>query len=562
VNERGQPVEDAAVMAIQVGTNDRSGALSQRSVQSDRDGNFLIDALPPAPYTLRVSVPGYVAAAGSLDEGGRPRHFRPGDWPTISLTLGGVITGTVTDINGDPLAALRIKATRIKDTEGRTVPIRVINVDQLLLFAEFRTDDRGIYRIWGLEPGIYVVSASTAGLIPFPIDVFGSGAPVFHPSGGREGAAEVSLAAGQEVSGVDIRFREASGHSISGSAMTSVVSAGFGDMGVVALSRVGSTVMESMTFALPQEGALRFSFNGVADGDYNLVAMNGGADGSAAISAPRRVTVKGADVRGVDLLLSPLASLSGRVVAEPAPEAIKGLCKSIGGPLQETVVAAQSNQRDKLPNDGLVGLLLGMSLETAPDEQGEFQLRSVPAGSYHLRVTPPGDYYFVRSITLTGASRSSDEPGKRGLVIQPGEKRSGLTVTLAPGAASFSGRVVPESEKTPLPRDLIVHLIPAEPDQADNTLRYFESAADNRDSKFMLSNVAPGRYWILVREQQSASEEPIARPLAWDRKAREGLRADAQAVNQSIELQPCQKVVDVKARFKPSTTKPASLPKQ
>lgn len=57
-----------------------------------------------------------------------------------------------------------------------------------------------------------------------------------------------------------------------------------------------------------------FQLNGVSDGDYEISAIGGGPEMVA--SSARHVSVKGADVTGIELVLAPLASISGRVNIE------------------------------------------------------------------------------------------------------------------------------------------------------------------------------------------------------------------------------------------------------
>ncbi|HEU4386384.1 MAG TPA: carboxypeptidase-like regulatory domain-containing protein [Blastocatellia bacterium] len=557
VGDDGKSIDNATVIATPLnrGTNRMTAVLNFQSVETDGNGNFVLGGLSQTAYSLRVSAPGYTAAPGAIEEEGRPRHFRPGDSITINMTKGGVITGTVTGPSGEPVVAMRMKATRIRDTEGRPVLSTPVDIQEDLL-DESKTDDRGIYRLWGLDPGTYIVAAGGANLFPFQIESNVAAALTYHPSSGRAGAGEVTVAAGQEVSGIDIRWRDLTTHSISGTVLTSLTPRGLGDAAIVALCQRGSTALEAMAIVVPKDGALQYVIPGVSDGDYDVTAVKNTGE-SASVSLPRSVTVKGADVTGVDLALSPLATLSGKVVAEPPTDELTTACKTPGGPIAETVVAARSTERDNTLADGFLNLLGGTNAETTPNEQGEFEVRSLRPGPYRLEVIPPGDYFFVRSITTPGAGgRINDEPGKRGITIRPGENVSGFTATLAPGAASVFGRVLPENERTPIPLGLRAYLIPAETDQSDNVLRYYESRVADKGSTFSMSNLAPGRYWVVVLERGTKNEEGGWRPAAWDRRSRERLRAVAQNANQVVELRPCQKVADLAVKAKPFPNEP------
>src|SRR5262249_56752674 len=77
------------------------------------------------------------------------------------------------------------------------------------------TDDGGVYRLYGLSPGTYVVfTRNSFHAIASPYD---KDAPTYYPSSTRETAAEVTVTSGGEASGVDIRYRGERGHAVSGS---------------------------------------------------------------------------------------------------------------------------------------------------------------------------------------------------------------------------------------------------------------------------------------------------------------------------------------------------------
>ena len=74
-----------------------------------------------------------------------------------------------------------------------------------------------------------------------------------------------------------------------------------------------------------------------------------------------------------------------------------------------------------------------------------------------------------------------------------------------------------------------VHLVPAEPESAEAILRYFEANV-SPDGSFTLTNLQPGKYWLVGRET-SDSEQAVANPtpLAWDAGARTSLRFEGEA---------------------------------
>src|SRR4029078_5895333 len=99
------------------------------------------------------------------------------------------------------------------------------------------------------------------------------------------------------------------------------------------------------------DGARGFSFTGLGDGDYDIVAQELASNPNAnttpvfSVSEPKRVSGRGADVTGIELSTKPLSSISGKIALEPtkAPE-----CQGKRPPLfAEMVVRLQKPETDK-----------------------------------------------------------------------------------------------------------------------------------------------------------------------------------------------------------------------
>jgi hypothetical protein len=182
-----------------------SGAGSSPGVTIDEAGNFRVSGLAPGSYWLNIILRGYVRVPDP-GSGNQPSGtYRPGDVVTIRMVKGGVITGRVTNSQGEPVIAARVQALRVATPEGnpwRDTPA-----------SERQTDDRGVYRLYGLMPGSYllIVSGNSSLVPPHKLD-----APTFYPSARREAAEEVTVRLGEEVSGIDIRYRGEPGLIVSG----------------------------------------------------------------------------------------------------------------------------------------------------------------------------------------------------------------------------------------------------------------------------------------------------------------------------------------------------------
>ncbi len=124
------------------------------------DGRYQITNLTPGAYRISVYAPAYVIEGESRlsYEYGKTVDIAEGDNIEnldFSLTRGAVITGKVTDAYGKPVIAAGVGAFRL-DPQGKRDNAAA---SQML---RCQTDDRGAYRIFGLESGRYIVSVGAS----------------------------------------------------------------------------------------------------------------------------------------------------------------------------------------------------------------------------------------------------------------------------------------------------------------------------------------------------------------------------------------------------------------
>jgi hypothetical protein len=355
---------------------------------------------------------------------------------------------------------------------------------------------------------------------------------------------------GEEISGIDIRYRGDSGFAISGKVTGTTGTnalAGLQSTALVVLKRPDADDAISATIAIPGAGQSNFGFYGVPNGEYEVVAAQIGLnEENQSAAAPRRITVNGADQSGVELALTPLASIKGRVVAEkPATAEARTAAAKCANPresqLDEIVVL---NRKDDLnPKPELDLAVLGVNAPAVADQQGAFTLRGLTAGRYRIAARLPDTSWYLKALTLTPANPALPDPARNGLPVKSGEKLTGLTLTVAVGAASLKGTVKPAAGAK-LPARLRVFLVPAEPVAKDDLLLFAEVEAES-NGLFSFGQIAPGKYLLLARAVlESKSPDKPARPLAWDVAERAKLRKEAEAVNAPntvVELKACQR---------------------
>ncbi|HEY0406671.1 MAG TPA: carboxypeptidase-like regulatory domain-containing protein [Pyrinomonadaceae bacterium] len=540
VTDDGHPVANAAIFVYAVGAN-----VPPTGDTTDVEGKFQVKELRPAAYSVQANAPGYVASDAGAESGAQ-RFYHVGESVNLTMVKGGVITGTVTNAEGEAIVGAAVRAFRVRaPSESRAAIFRYSNARM--------TDDRGVYRLYGLEPGVYVLAVGGSGAQFYgPLNAYDSDAPTYYPSATRDTAAELTVHAGEELNGIDVRYRGERGHTISGFASGNTGDAGLGyNTTTLTLFQGTSSTPESFTFTGSEENNRSFAFDGVPDGDFTLTALRGlGNTGELAV-ATRKVSVRGADVNGLELKLEPLGALTGTVVLEPPPKANCAVTRASA--VTEIVLTARRDEKEKEKENVVPPYL--RRLPAAPNDKGEFKLLNLIGGNYRLDVQLPGDDLYVRSIAMPVAAASVAQAGAKTaaqskqvvpgrFALKNGERINGVTINIAQGAAALHGRVASAAEGVALPARLRLHLVPVEPERATDTLRYMEAAIE-KDGLFAFGGIAPGRYWLVARiDAGSESVGAEQRAVASDAGERDKLRALAESAGVKIELQPCQRLAD------------------
>ena len=540
VADDGRPVVNAMLMAQAI-----NGQPSARPAQVDAEGKFSFDELPLAAYVVFAMAPGYIDEAMSTgDPNDWPRHLI-GSQLKIKMIKGGVITGKVTNSKGDPIVGVPVHAMSLNDP--------VWSPTDFLGGGGAESDDRGIYRIYGLRPGPYVVSAGGPGQFGFArSNGFDLDVPTYYPAATRDTAIPVVVRSGDETAGIDIKYVGGEGHRVSGFVVGGInagASAASGAI-VIFLSHAGTQSVLSMALSSPIDQSRAFGFNGVADGEYDLFAtFQTGQQTDALLVATKRVTVRGGDVTGVELTLAPLASIAGAIMLDPIKPEDK--CDERGSQLIETIFAARRDDPRKSGSQMMTRMLAGLG--GILNAKGEFIARNLDAGRYRFEIKLPTDAWYVRVINVpvavaappaNAAKPNQSSPWQGTVTIKSGQQVSGVSIMVGQDAAGLRGRVTATPEGAALPTDLRVHLVPADREQANDVLRYSETTITS-DGSFAFSNIAPGRYLIIARVEPSAETTGASpRSSAWDPATRAKLRQDAEAVKVVVDLKPCERLKD------------------
>lgn len=517
IGEGGKPVSNATVWVRRAGPRS-----SGSSVRPGLDGSFRSEDLEPGVYNLYVNAPACV-----MDHDSIPVVARPGDDVTLRLVRGGVITGRVTDADGEPTVSIPVRAKRLRDDRGR--PLRSD------ILTETSTDDRGEYRLYGVPGGTYVVMAGGKSDYVYTASIYTFDAPTYHPSATLDTAVPVAVQPGQEITGVDIRYRSLSGHRVTGRIERPALAVKGG--AVARLMAPDGTHIAYEGANPTGDGSWTFQLDGVPDGEYLLWGAVTDENVALAGSATQRIIVRGADVTDLSLTLVPYGAMAGTIAIEPGdlPEA----CAK--APPHAVAETSFNIRRETKGETDAIRAQSGYPLEV--DEKGAFVQRGMRPGKYWFVATIPADLY-VKAMSLgppPPAARARAAP-LEAMTLMPGKTVSGVRIVIARGAAAVRGRVVFGDRRLDGDR-LFVHLVPAEADHEGATLRYYEAEAGT-DGTFTLESLAPGKYWVVADVEPAAIDDRSARRAAWNPSERRRLRAAGARAKVEVTLAHCAKLTE------------------
>ena len=318
----GSPVRLAYVVLIGAET----GALKVTS--TDGAGKFAFKELPADRYTLAVSkLPylGTVAGARRPGRPGTPIAVANGAVVTnlsIRLPMSASISGVITDERGQPAYGAAVAIYQRRMQNGKPLLVRAGEV--------VTVDDRGAYRVHGLLPGEYVVSAMqmrqdaarvltssdvdsvlNGGAAPPPLSADGLAyVPVYFPGTPRlTDARPVALAAGDDRQNIDFQV----GRVRLGRVEGTVVADGLGTfqtVNVLIETIAGSSpVTQGTNRILDADGTFEFDR---PPGRYTIFAQSSGSEKQVAFA---EINVESGGTTPVHMTLQPPIALAGHVSA-------------------------------------------------------------------------------------------------------------------------------------------------------------------------------------------------------------------------------------------------------
>jgi len=380
----GRPLAPAVVTLQAV----QGYGAGKASVRTGSSGQFVFSPLSAGAYLVSASRLGFAGVKYGQkywNAPGAPILVAEESAPFLDLRLRrlGSITGIVWDENEIGIPEQEVFAYR--------------NTRPPTLVARSRTDDRGGYRIGGLEPGQYLIRSG-----PKDLDEETSVVPTFYKDSiAAVDARTIDVELDQQTP--DINVRPAFGKLFK---LTGAVYGPMPGAGAVTVNLISD--MGQITVTANSSG--QFSFDHLAPGNYELVAD---ASQSRPPSGAYRRFFMDRDT-GFPLQLG------------PNPIVRLGIQEQDGKPVDQRAVSVLARRKD-LSGEGYTQRL----------KDGAALL----PGRWEIAAAPAGDFYPV-AISMHGAE--SMQPGRADtwneFLVGP-RPRVDLQLTLAVGAAGLRGRV-------------------------------------------------------------------------------------------------------------------------
>jgi hypothetical protein len=469
--DTGSPIRRVQVRAF-------SGEMREsRATSTDAQGRFEFRDLPAGRWEIMASKAGFVSLRFGQRrplEAGRPIELGEGETMAkadMALPRGGAITGKILDEFGDPVAGARVQAMRYRTVQGAR-QLGAMNGDS--------TDDTGAFRVYGLQPGDYYITA-------YPqMGMFGGEesndpttyAPTYFPGTANVAEAQrVTVAVGQDVTNVTFSLLATKAVRVTGTVTDSKgerVANGF-----VMMQEV-SEMSRGMFMGRPG-GRLRpdgtFTVSNITAGTYQITintGMGGGPGGEDSEIGIARVTVGNEDLTGINITTNKGGTVSGSLLA------------AAGSAGNLTAAGLMVMQQQPQPM-----MMMGMGMRPAKVEaDGTFKITGV-LGPRLFRVMNLPPNWMLKSVTLNG-----DDITDKEIEFKGNEEISGLQILVTDQVPEVNGKVT-DAKGQPT-RDYTVIVFPDDPSKWDFPSRFIRSGRADQEGLFKIRGLPPGDDYLAV----------------------------------------------------------------
>jgi Carboxypeptidase regulatory-like domain len=499
VTIKGQGVPGIAVVLVQ--NVEGAQRVTRHKAFTDASGTYRITNVPSGNYRAEAAAPGFVVAGQFPNPFAKSTALLINKDETVEnidfeLVRGGVITGRVTDSDGRPVIEEAVSILSAESNAGYAYSRQ----------HGTRTDDRGVYRIFGIPPGNYKVAAGTNDVSPsWERSGFRQ---TFHPDAtDASQATTIEVTEGSETTNVDITLKEMGrtysvrGRIIDGDSGRPVANVSYGI--IVSLT---PNQRSGLSDGSVSNSNGEFQWRNLRPGKYSVYVNVPSDSDWRADEAPFEVTDR--DVTGLVIKTKKATTVSGAIILEGKDD------KSVLAKLSGARLSARIDSEDKTTTSSAsTGIL--------PD--GSFRFSVLLAGVATFGIEARG-FELVR-VERNGVVQPA------GITIRDREQISGLRLIVHYGDASVRG-VLKLPNDAPLPNaKFFVSL-----KRIGEPVTQFDQSGSNRSTEvdargqFILEGLLPGTYEVMAQ-----SYFPVGQIL---RGIQQVTVTDGEVVNITVTLQP------------------------
>jgi hypothetical protein len=434
------------------------------TTRTDGSGRFRFESLPAGKYDLRADKPNFgtaVYGAGSpLDSG---RLISLGDGETqgelqLQFVHSSMITGRVIDAIGSPVPIANVVLLRFTRTLGERILAR---------YREGNTDDRGEYRIAGIEPGEYYLKVD-------PQSEPGDNTPVEEKlaaqfyGGAKElrDAAPLVVKGGVQMAGIDFHLVAEPVSAIRGRVTgvppvpaASGAADDFLEVSIIPVSDSGPQGSNGTNLLAP---AYRFEFRGLTAGDYRVEARRQRA--GQLWTASRIVNTRQSPGE-IELQLAPARDIRGHLRIEGQADRVTGM---------DIRLAARGEFE---------------FIQGRPGTDGTFTLPQVSPSERSLTVAPLPRGAFLKSVQYGGK-----DVRFRRFTVEPNSEAT-LEIVVSTRMAKVTGTVEGGAKRA--------GIVLAPTGALHTFARFYYGGVSDDEGNFELSDIAPGKYKVFAVEQMA-----------------------------------------------------------
>jgi hypothetical protein len=454
------------------------------SAISDAGGRFEMKALDPGGYRLHVSRVGYVTqiyGQRQPQDPGAILSLRPGQELKdllFKMVPSAVLAGRILDEDGEPLPSVNVSALREVYNQGKR---------SLVSGANAQTNDLGQYRLFGLAPGRYFISAhygnwerGTVANDELTQPSSQGYANMFYPgTPDRTKATAIAVKAGEEITSVEILMRQVSVYHVRGHVYNQVTHRPGAETMVLLMPKSSDQrgdFGDSYTMIQKRDGS--FDIPEVLPGSYSLAGIWSDQGRHYVSRVP--LEVGNADVEGVAVTILVGSTVGGRVIWDGQPALER----------DELRIAMRSTDDSPIYFPGS---------RVNPD--GSFAIPDVGDGAYYAIPDGESKDCYVKDVEYAG--RASLEEG---FSVARGSAAL-LEITISSRGGRVQGTVTDEDG---LPTSGVYVALVPDSETRRTKHRLYKSQTTDQYGHFDLRGIAPGDYLLFswMEVEDGAWEDP------------------------------------------------------